>query len=344
MLISVIIPVYNAQKTVSRCIKSILNQTEKKLEIIAVDDGSTDSSGKILERLAEADSRIKVIHQENQGSVSARRNGVMIALGDYICFSDADDTMPPNAIELLLKQSKKSRSDICTGNSIRKVKGIGIKSHTSACFQISEPQVYDREKIINELYISWFGISNVPVSLCAKLFKGDIIKEAYRRVADMRIFFGEDLIVTLNAFAIAERVSFIPDTVYFYYIGGGTSKFRPDMLDEWISLYNYKIPFAEKYIPGSEAFRTADIELCNMTFTYFEMLIEKGGYSYEQFEQAARNALERPEIVKACHNEKCTDYANVLLLKDADIKKIYGKVVETVKKNRLKTLLKSVFV
>ncbi|MGN1444346.1 MAG: glycosyltransferase family 2 protein [Acutalibacteraceae bacterium] len=340
MLISVVIPVYNAQKTVSRCIHSLLNQTENHLEIIAVNDGSTDESGKILDRLAKKDNRIRVIHQENQGSVAARRKGVNTACGDYICFCDADDTMPPNAIELLLEQAKKSDSDICTGRSVKKVKGFTIKSHASPCFQISEPQVYEREQIINELYISWFGRSNVPVSLCAKLFKGPIIKATYANVSDIKIFFGDDLIVTLNAFAIAERVSFIPDTVYDYYVGGNTSKFRPDMLDEWIKLYNYKMPFAEKYIPESNAFRLADIELCNMTVTYFEMLLEKGGYSYDQFEKAAKEALDRPEIKKACNNEKCSDFANVILLRNADIKEIYTKVSETVRKNRLKNFIK----
>ncbi len=342
MPVSVIIPVYNAQKTISRCIQSILKQTEKDLEIIAVNDGSTDSSGKILDRLAQSDSRIRVIHQENQGTVAARRKGVNIASGDYICFSDADDTIPPNAIELLLRQAQRSESDICIGNCVKKVKGIKIRGYCSPCFQISEPQIYEREQIINELYISWFGISNVPVSLCAKLFRSQIIKAAYANISDIRVFFGEDLIVTLNAFAIADKVSFIPDIVYYYYIAGGTSAFRLDMLDEWIKLYNYKMPFAEKYIPESDAFRLADIELCNMTFTYFEMLIEKGGYSYDSFAKAVKEALNRPEIYHACHNEKCSGYQTAELLKNADIKEIYMKVSETVKKRRLKNFIKKI--
>ncbi|MGN1195709.1 MAG: glycosyltransferase family 2 protein [Acutalibacteraceae bacterium] len=342
MLISVVIPVYNSQKTVSRCIKSVLNQTQNNLEIIAVNDGSSDKSGEILDKLAESDDRIKVIHQENQGSVAARRNGVNCSSGDYVCFIDSDDIMSANAIELLFKQAQKSNSDICTGATIRRIKSISVNTYTPPCLSISEPQTYEREQILNELYLSWFGISNVPVSLCAKLFKSEIIKEAYSKVRDMKIFFGDDLIVTLNAFSIAERVSFIPDIVYYYYVGGGTSKFRQDMLDEWIKLYNYKMPFAEKYIPDSDAFRLADIELCNMTFTYFEMLIEKGGYSYEQFEQSVKSALARPEIQKACNNKKCANSANAVLLKNADVKEIYQTIVKTVKKNKLKNLIKKI--
>ena len=90
-LISIIVPVYNIKEYIERCVKSITDQTYKNLEIILVDDGSTDGTEKILDELAEKDARIKVFHKENGGSSSARNLGITKATGEYIGFADSDD-------------------------------------------------------------------------------------------------------------------------------------------------------------------------------------------------------------------------------------------------------------
>ncbi|HJA50079.1 MAG TPA: glycosyltransferase, partial [Candidatus Fusicatenibacter intestinipullorum] len=89
--ISVIIPVYNVEKYLKRCLDSVINQTYKNLEIILIDDGSTDNSGKICDEYAQKDERIIVIHKENGGVSSARNKGLDICIGDYISFIDSDD-------------------------------------------------------------------------------------------------------------------------------------------------------------------------------------------------------------------------------------------------------------
>lgn len=100
--ISVIVPVYNAEKYVNECIQSILMQTYDNLELIVVDDGSTDRSAEICDKAVKANSRIKVIHQENQGVTKARYNGFMASCGEYIYFADADDTLEKDALEYML--------------------------------------------------------------------------------------------------------------------------------------------------------------------------------------------------------------------------------------------------
>lgn len=100
-LISVIVPVYNIQNYLERCVKSIMNQTYQKLEILLVDDGSTDGSGEICERLAKEDERIRVFHKENGGSSSARNLGIREAKGEYLGFIDSDDYIEPDMYELL---------------------------------------------------------------------------------------------------------------------------------------------------------------------------------------------------------------------------------------------------
>lgn len=100
--ISLIVPIYNVEKYLQQCIDSILVQTYKNLEIILVDDGSPDSSGKIADENALKDSRIRVVHKENGGVSSARNVGIEIATGEYICFADGDDWLEPNYVEYLL--------------------------------------------------------------------------------------------------------------------------------------------------------------------------------------------------------------------------------------------------
>ena len=98
-LISIIIPVYNVEKYLERCVKSVINQTYKNLEIILVDDGAKDNSGKMCDELSKLDSRIKVIHKENGGLSDARNFGLKIATGDYIGFVDSDDYIADDMYE-----------------------------------------------------------------------------------------------------------------------------------------------------------------------------------------------------------------------------------------------------
>ena len=110
--ISVIVPVYKAEKFLSNCIKSILNQTYHDLEVILVDDGSPDSSGQICEEYAKKDNRIKVIHQKNAGVAAARNVGLDLATGDYITFVDSDDYIRPQMYEKMLKCAQNNHCDL----------------------------------------------------------------------------------------------------------------------------------------------------------------------------------------------------------------------------------------
>ena len=99
--ISVIVPVYNTKKELPRCIESICKQTYKDLEIICIDDGSSDGSGQILEEFQAKDNRIQVIHKENGGESSARNTGLKMSAGEYIAFCDCDDWIDPDMYEVL---------------------------------------------------------------------------------------------------------------------------------------------------------------------------------------------------------------------------------------------------
>jgi glycosyltransferase involved in cell wall biosynthesis len=114
--VSVIIPVYNAEKYLERCIKAVVGQTYENLEIILVDDGSTDNSGKICDRYSESDDRIKVIHQKNQGQSAARNNAIECATGKYYVFVDSDDSAPFFMVDKLVQSCIKNNCKVSIGD------------------------------------------------------------------------------------------------------------------------------------------------------------------------------------------------------------------------------------
>lgn len=113
MMISIIVPVYNSEKYIDRCLDSILNQTYKDLEIVLVNDGSNDQSLKILENYALRDTRIKVVNQENKGVAAARNTGLDNATGDYILYVDSDDWIENNMVERMVELSANADIVFC---------------------------------------------------------------------------------------------------------------------------------------------------------------------------------------------------------------------------------------
>ena len=114
-LVSIVIPIYNMETYLEECIQSVLIQTYKNLEIILVNDGSTDSSAHICNRMSNCDKRVKVIHQHNQGVCAARNAAIKICTGDYIAFVDPDDKVPDTMIERMLKSAMKNNADAVYG-------------------------------------------------------------------------------------------------------------------------------------------------------------------------------------------------------------------------------------
>ena len=117
--ISVIVPVYKAEKFLATCIESILNQTYGNLEIILVDDGSPDSCGKICEKYALSDSRVKVVHQKNAGVAAARNVGLDLAEGDYVTFVDSDDYIQPQMYEKMIRCAEHNHCDLVMCDCIK---------------------------------------------------------------------------------------------------------------------------------------------------------------------------------------------------------------------------------
>ena len=206
-LISIIIPVYNSEKYISRCLDSVIGQTYHNLQIITINDGSTDGTRKILNQYAEKDSRILIIDQENLGVSQARNNGIEKAKGKYLCFVDSDDYIKESMVEKLYRNLNQSRLVVCgfiDDYDERKICGLkpfdgGIKCRNEYLETMSQ-----------YLYSVYFG------AVCNKLYVAYIVKNnkiTFRK----GISWAEDLIFNLEYLEYVDRITIICDELYFYY-------------------------------------------------------------------------------------------------------------------------------
>jgi glycosyltransferase involved in cell wall biosynthesis len=167
-LISIIVPIFNVEKYIDKCINSIINQTYRNLEIVLVNDGSEDNCGSICDEYAEIDSRIKVIHKENGGLSDARNVAIEITTGDYITFIDSDDFVESDYVEYLYKLIQKYSADI----SICNINKTFEEKYKEENIANDIHHVYTEQEAIEQmLYQKLFD-----VSACAKLYKAELFK------------------------------------------------------------------------------------------------------------------------------------------------------------------------
>lgn len=202
-LISVIIPIYNTEKYLQACVDSVLSQTYANLEIILVDDGSTDTSGFVCDQYAEKDGRVVVIHKENAGMSSARNVGLDRAKGDYICFVDSDDYIAENLCETAIRAFHKGKIDIVAFDII----------------------LTDEDgKPIDQIESSHGMFREREETLC-KLLKNHLSNYAWNKIYARRVFDGicfpegyswEDVGTTYKLLMNADGLVSIPEKLYYY--------------------------------------------------------------------------------------------------------------------------------
>lgn len=206
-LISVVVPIYNVEKYLNRCIDSILKQTYKNLEIILIDDGSPDNCPQICDEYVKKDNRIQVIHKKNGGLSDARNSGINIAKGKYITFVDSDDLILENSIETLHNNIKQYKKDISVGQ----IKTFSKENDINEIEKIQEiNNVYDTKQAIEKLLYN----TEYTSSTAGKLFKTDLFK-------NIKFPFGkkyEDLATVYKLIFESNGVVVSNKTVYQYFV------------------------------------------------------------------------------------------------------------------------------
>lgn len=302
-LLSVIVPVYNVEKYLQECIKSLINQNLDSMEIILVDDGSDDNSGLICDDYKKKYQSIKVIHQNNQGQMKATLRGLEIASGKYIGFVDSDDYVALDTYPRMLDVAKKTNSDIITMAGVR---FLG-KKEKAFCDKISAG-TYNRKQI--EKYIipnlfsnhDLYGNRGIQPSKCLKIFKSDLIRKTYSMIP-CDIEMGEDLLTTYTATINAKSLSIIDKKLigYHYRLNPGSVSwvYKKNLFEKSMKLCSYLRDIStvkENSIYQAEV----DYEVCFFAINaFFNEYLMKNSISTSERKQHLKDILERKEFTEA---------------------------------------------
>lgn len=257
-LISIIVPVYNVEKYINKCIDSIINQTYKNLEIILVDDGSTDSSGKICDDYAIKDNRIKVVHKKNGGVSSARNEGIRVANGKYIGFIDSDDWICNKMYEKLYNIAKKNDSEIVECNFIRLKKEEKIKSKTANVINYTKKEYLKKFFKINSQECEYYPWN--------KLYNAKLLTENQYPIGIRQ---GEDAVGTYKSIINASRITKTTEVLYYYRMNPESVTENFSIADsDLIKVWDIIINIAKENSPEDLKYAILNRKRTNFTLLY----------------------------------------------------------------------------
>lgn len=251
-MVTVVVPIYNVECYLDRCMQSIVNQTYNNLEIILVDDGSKDSCPQLCDEWANKDSRVKVIHKKNAGLGMARNTGMENATGEYICFFDSDDYVELDTIEKAYNLAKEYDADIVTyGYSVVNKMGIVEKTYIPNVEQL----VFEGKDILNKVLPDMIApneqsgeVTNLWMSMCGALFSMQLINRTGWRSASEREIISEDLYSLLKLYYHVNKVIILKEAKY-YYCQNSTSlthTYRSDRFEKIKYFYDECIELSNK--------------------------------------------------------------------------------------------------
>ena len=321
--ISVIVPVYNSEKYLKRCIDSILNQTYKAIELILVDDGSPDNCGKICDEYAKKDKRVRVIHKTNAGVSAARNSGIEIALGNYATFVDSDDYIEPEMYSNMMEKVHQYNCDVVMCDCIK-----DFTDHSEIYTHDIRAGFYDKEQLVNEYYPHLLMMENVEypatISNWLILFNRNKLGNL-RYVVGVR--YSEDLLFGAQLVYNTDSFYYMKEQAYYHYYMNPTSATHKFTVDKW---NDYKTLHFEiiKYFSECESFDFShQIDLCLLFFVYNSV---SNIFSADNLEREKKF-----EIVKNIlgDNEVRRMFSNIKVLKLPISKKL--KIVTIIYKYRI---------
>lgn len=300
--ISIIIPVYNAEKYIAECINSIINQTYSKIEIIIINDGSTDNSEKKCLELQCKDKRIKYIYQNNSGVTIAREKGVENAQGEWISFVDADDLLTPNAIQTLIENSKDQ--DIVIGRFKSFYNSKKIPTHLNS----KKKYIFNTSQFIKLLLV---GTKFKIHSPWGKIFKKELFDD---KIFDIPNFIrrGEDFIMNVRLGLKANSICYSKTIIYLYRQHNSSTihTFKTSWEYEYLFLSHLLKPFYQSDLDKSykkdilkrklfcigEAFNDPNLNINNTQFTQIKKEIQSENIS--MWEKCILNLITYPPYIR----------------------------------------------
>ncbi len=209
-LVSIIVPVYNLEGYVDNCLNSLVNQTYQNIEILCIDDGSTDKTADVIKSFAEKDDRVIYVYKENGGVSSARNLGLDMFKGDYVMFVDGDDYLHPQAVEIFKKSEEQSNCDVVCSN-YEQVDTLGNKFKVICDYRYTVCSLFDFFEIASDM---------VCRSVWCKFFKRDLAKKFN---FPLNVSNGEDTVYLLMILNECRSIAYVGDHLYFYYFRRGSA-------------------------------------------------------------------------------------------------------------------------
>ena len=250
-LVSIVVPIYNVEQYLDRCVYSIVNQTYSNLQIILVDDGSLDSCPKKCDEWVDKDSRVSVIHKKNAGLGMARNSGIEIATGEYIFFIDSDDYLDQETIENCVKRAKEDSSDLVMYGVVNE-SSDGILSKQIPCV---DRRVYDRKGIIEFLLPNLIASdtitgkqTSIGMSAWRFMYSMRVISEVKWRFVSEREIISEDYYSLLDLFYYINKVSIIKAGYYHYWVNTNSlsRSYKKDRYKKISDCHNAMIKLAKE--------------------------------------------------------------------------------------------------
>lgn len=259
-LISIVVPVYNVENYIDRCISSLINQDYKNIEILLIDDGSNDSSGMICDSYAKKDERIKVVHGKNEGVSAARNKGIKLAKGDWISFVDSDDWIKNNYISLMHSKAIENRVDYVTCGYYR-------FSCDKVVATINGNGKY--EKISSSKYIKkLLNVQNGYGFCHMKLIKSSIIKSIE---FDTTVLVGEDALFNVNLCKKIDEVLILNEPLYYYRLNLNSVVRKYD--EDYMLKYKVSMEKMLNYIKENYSNDKGVIQTLNNYIAYHSLLV-----------------------------------------------------------------------
>ncbi len=251
-LVTIVIPIYNTERYLERCIESVINQTYRNLEIILIDDESPDNCPQICDNYAEKDPRIKVIHKKNEGLGMARNTGIDHATGDYICFFDSDDYVEPDTIETCVAAICESNADLVIfGHDDVTPDMILLESHIPC----PPKNLFSGEEITNTLlpismthYMKTGEDWNLTLSACIKFYSMDVIRKSGWRFVSEREIISEDYYSLTELYGHLNRI-YVLDRIFYHYTVNNLSlsrSYKPGRLERIKVFYGAILSLGKK--------------------------------------------------------------------------------------------------
>ena len=217
--VSVVVPIYNVQSYLNRCIESIVNQTYKNLEILLIDDGSPDNCPKMCDEWAEKDSRIKVILKKNEGLGMARNTGIDNASGEFVCFVDSDDYIDLTTVEKSILLATKKNADIVSYGYSSIYKNGSVRNFIPSTTKL----FYENDEILNYILPNIIApntttgeTTNLWMSMCGALFSLNLLKKTNWKMVSEREIISEDTYSLIELYKFVKKVAILPEALYFY--------------------------------------------------------------------------------------------------------------------------------